>query len=220
MSRREIARMKNVLILIAVIVYMTAGIAWPIFRVWRRHGIWPIVFTREAAPAQRLFGWLTRTLFVVLISASIGRIVIDPERLLLWSAPLGVQTIGWLLIVGGTLLTVAAQRQMGASWRVGIDDRPTDLVTGSVFRLVRNPVFTGLLLFLAGYACLTPAWWSITLWAATLAGLRVQVEREEKHLVALHGAAYLAYATRVGRLVPLIGRLQMPLLPSENHCQS
>jgi protein-S-isoprenylcysteine O-methyltransferase Ste14 len=212
--------MKNALILIAVIVYVTGGIAWPIFHVWRRHGIWPIVFAREAAPAQRLFGWLTRTLFVVLIGASIGRIFVDPDRLLLWSAPLGVQTIGWLLLIGGTLLTVVAQRQMGASWRVGIDDRPTGLVTGGVFKLVRNPIFTGLLLFLAGYACLTPAWWSLALWAATLAGLRVQIAWEEKHLIALHGAAYVAYATRVGRLAPLVGRLHAQLLSSENRCQT
>ena len=45
-------------------------------------------------------------------------------------------------------LTVLAQLQMGASWRVGIDDRPTELVTGGLFRVVRNPIFTALLVFL------------------------------------------------------------------------
>jgi protein-S-isoprenylcysteine O-methyltransferase Ste14 len=127
---------------------------------------------------------------------------------------------GWLLLASGSLLTVVAQRQMGASWRVGIDDRPTVLVTDGVFQLVRNPIFTGLLAYLAGYACLAPSWWSLSLWVATVAGLRLQIAWEERHLVALHGGAYLAYAARVGRLLPLVGRLREAPPPIERHGHS
>lgn len=110
--------------------------------------------------------------------------------------------------LAGGAVTVVAQRQMGASWRAGIDDLPTGLVTRGAFRLVRNPIFTGLLLFLAGYACLVPAWWSIGLWMATAIGLRVQIVGEERHLIRQHGEANLGYAAQVGRLVPWLGRLR------------
>jgi len=207
--------MESALVLSAVVLYVAGAFAWPTFRVWRRHGVWPIVFAREAAPAQRLLGWLTRALFVVVVGGALGRCVLAPEQLGLWSVPITVRAAGWLLLCCGAVLTVAAQRQMGESWRVGIDDRPTGLVTSGVFQLVRNPVFSGLLLFLAGYACLMLAWWSLALWAATAASLRVQIAWEERHLFALHGASYAVYATRVGRLVPWVGRLRSSTVVSE-----
>lgn len=212
--------MHDALILTTVFAYVAAAFVWPTLRVWRRHGVWPVVFSREAAPAQRMLGRFTGALFVVIVGASVGRIVLGSDRFGIWSAPPAFHWFGWLLLASGTLLTVVAQRQMGASWRVGIDDRPTDLVTGGVFQVVRNPIFTGLMIFLAGYACLTPAWWSLALWVGTAAGLRVQVAWEEQHLVVLHGATYLAYAARVGRLVPWIGRLHSPARGSETHGHS
>ncbi len=199
--------MQDALILTMVVVYVTTAFLWPTLRVWRRHGVWPIVFSREAAPAQRLLGWLTRALLVVIVGASVARLVLGAALLGLWQVPAALRPTGWFLLSAGLLLTVVAQRQMGASWRVGIDDRPTGLVDRGVFQVVRNPIFTGLLGFLAGYACLMPAWWSVTLWVATAAGLRLQVAWEERHLVTQHGATYLAYAARVGRFLPGVGRL-------------
>jgi len=209
--------MQEALILTAVVVYVTAAFAWPTLRVWRRHGVWPIVFSRDAAPAQRLLGWLTRALLVVIVGASVARMLLVPELLGIAPVSDGLRVVGWILLSSGMLLTVVAQRHMGPSWRVGIDDRRTGLVQRGIFQVVRNPVFTGLLIFLAGYACLTPAWWSLTLWVATAAGLRVQVAWEEQHLVMHHGAAYLAYAARVGRFVPWIGRMQSPMPAADNH---
>ena len=48
-------------------------------------------------------------------------------------------------------LVVVSQTQMGASWGIGIDDRSTELVTRGLFGLVRNPIFSGLLLALLGF---------------------------------------------------------------------
>jgi hypothetical protein len=36
----------------------------------------------------------------------------------------------------------------------------------------------------------------------------LQVRLEERHLIALHGGAYLEYASSVGRFVPWLGRLR------------
>ncbi|MDH5493962.1 MAG: hypothetical protein OEY14_18575, partial [Myxococcales bacterium] len=88
--------MQDALILTAVVVYVTTAFIWPTLRVWRRHGVWPIVFAREAAPAQRLLGWLTRALLVVILGASVARLVLGPELLGTWSAPAALQTLGWL----------------------------------------------------------------------------------------------------------------------------
>jgi protein-S-isoprenylcysteine O-methyltransferase Ste14 len=95
---------------------------------------------------------------------------------------------------------------MGRSFRVGIDDRPTALVTTGVFRYVRNPIFSGLVISLSGFVLLTPSPWSliVLLWIAGL--ISVQVRFEEAHLLSMHGEPYALYAGRVGRFVPGIGR--------------
>lgn len=200
--------MESALLLIVVACYAAAAFAWPTLRVWRRTGVWPVVFDRAAAPAQWVFGQLSRVLLLIVVAATIAYAALGPEPLGLWSAGPAARVAAWLAILSGFLLTVLAQRQMGASWRVGIDDRPTDLVEAGPFLLVRNPIFTGLLLFLAGYGCLLLSWWSIALWIATAAALRLQIALEERHLIAQHGDRYLAYASRVGRLVPLLGRIR------------
>ena len=46
---------------------------------------------------------------------------------------------------------------MGASWRIGVDpEERTDLVRHRLYRSVRNPIFTGMVLFAAGQALLVP----------------------------------------------------------------
>ena len=199
--------MEDILFALAVVGYLAIAMVWPAWRLWRRHGVWPVVFSREAAPGQRLLGLLSRLLFVAVVALAALHVFLGGDALGEWRLPAAARLLGWVLLGAGTALTVLAQIQMGASWRVGIDDRPTELVTGGLFRVVRNPIFTALLVFLAGFALLAAAWWSAGLWVLTALGLRVQVAHEEEHLRALHGAAYLDYASRVGRFIPLVGRL-------------
>lgn len=202
--------MERVLFGLAIAGYLAVAFAWPTWRVWRRHGVCPIVFHREAAPVQRLLGLLLGALLALLVAAGGLFAVLGPDALGAWRWPPVTRLGGWLLMVFGTACTVVAQRQMGAAWRVGIDDRPTALVTHGLFRLCRNPIFSGLLAFVAGVAAVCPAWWSIAGLLLTVAALRVQVIFEEGHLAAAHGVAYAAYAARTGRFLPLIGRLRPP----------
>lgn len=121
-----------------------------------------------------------------------------------------VQIAGALAFALGFALTVAAQVQMGASWRIGVQEgERTDLVRHGVFAWMRNPIFTGMLLALVGMLLLVPGLLSLAALVCTFAGLELQVrEVEEPHLRRIHGPAYLAYAGRVGRFVPGLGRLR------------
>jgi protein-S-isoprenylcysteine O-methyltransferase Ste14 len=112
------------------------------------------------------------------------------------------------LVLGFALLLVA-QIQMGASWRIGVDAAErTALVSEGVFRQVRNPIFSGMLVGLFGVAWLVPHWLSAAGLLGVFAGIELQVRRiEEPHLLRAHGDAYRAYARRVGRFAPGIGCL-------------
>jgi protein-S-isoprenylcysteine O-methyltransferase Ste14 len=116
---------------------------------------------------------------------------------------------GALLLFGGIALLVAAQLNLGASWRIGIEEgvRP-GLVTNGFYRFCRNPIFFAILVILAGYALLLPTRLSFLLLIGAFIGIRQQVLTEEAYLSRTYGDAYRTYARRVGRFVPGIGKLR------------
>jgi protein-S-isoprenylcysteine O-methyltransferase Ste14 len=121
----------------------------------------------------------------------------------------GWRAAGLACAGAGFALTLAAQLQMGASWRVGVDAAErTELVTAGLFRFVRNPIYSAMLLALVGLGLLVPNAISLLALAASLAGLEIQVRRvEEPHLLRVHGGPYRAWAARTARFLPRLGRL-------------
>ncbi len=115
-------------------------------------------------------------------------------------------------MVAGLLLVLAAQAGMGDSWRVGVEEgERTDLVTGGLFSLARNPVFTGMVLVLAGMVLVLPGPIPAAALLSLVVAVQVQVRMvEEPYLLRTHGTVYRAYAARTGRFVPLLGRLGAP----------
>lgn len=123
-----------------------------------------------------------------------------------------VHVIGLAGALAGILGTVAAQRAMGASWRVGVDPRETtSLVTTGMFAWVRNPVFTAMQTAGAGLALLAADPITVAAPALLVIAIQIQVRAvEEPYLVHTHGAAYRDYAARAGRFLPGLGRLASP----------
>ena len=126
----------------------------------------------------------------------------EPDRPL-WSLP------GHLLAVLGAMLAWAGQVGMGTSWRVGVaEDALGELVTEGLFRVSRNPVFTGQVLLLGGVALSIPA---VLTWMAVLLfwlSARGQIMSEERLLETRFGEAYRAYRARVPRWIsPMPGRI-------------
>lgn len=117
--------------------------------------------------------------------------------------------VGIVLAVLGIGLTLAAQLSMGASWRIGIDDRqPTALVTSGAFALVRNPIFSAMIVCAAGLALLAPNVLSLVALGVLVLAIELQVRwAEEPFLRWTLGDEYRRYAARVGRFVPGVGRI-------------
>jgi len=105
------------------------------------------------------------------------------------------------------VLMVTAQLGLGASWRIGIEEgaRP-GLVTDGLYRYSRNPIYLAFFITMLGFTLLIPTGLSLALLAGTYFGTRRQIAAEEDYLERTYGEAYRAYARRVGRFVPGIGR--------------
>jgi protein-S-isoprenylcysteine O-methyltransferase Ste14 len=132
--------------------------------------------------------------------------VIDPVDAL-DKTPL--HALGFAIAGVGIAGTFLAQMEMGSSWRIGVNESVrTDLVTGGIFSLCRNPIYTFMIFTWLGLALLVPTWLSIASVPATILAFEVQVRLvEEPYLLRAHGDAFRGYATRVGRFLPGLGRV-------------
>jgi protein-S-isoprenylcysteine O-methyltransferase Ste14/protein-L-isoaspartate O-methyltransferase len=129
-----------------------------------------------------------------------------------------VHGFGLALGLGGMALTLWAQLGMGDSWRVGVDAAErTALVTTGPFAIVRNPIYSAMLLATVGLALLTPNVVALGAAGALLVGLEIQVRHvEEPYLERMHGDAYRRYLSAVGRFVPGLGR-RADFVPALGH---
>lgn len=119
-----------------------------------------------------------------------------------------IQLTGIGIAIAGIAATVWSQVQMGDSWRVGVDPRETtSLVRTGVFGLVRNPIFSAMLVFGLGLVLITPNIPAIIGFGLLVASIETQVRLvEEPYLLQTHGQKYRDYLQAVGRFVPGIGR--------------
>ena len=158
--------------------------------------------------------WFGGVLFVLALILGLAAPIaaaggaVEPEV----SSPM-LSLLGLLLALVGLAGVLLAQTDMGASWRVGVDEAGrndgAELVTGGLFALVRNPVFSAMLLAQFGMLFLVPTVLSLLALVCLVAAVQLQVRViEEPYLLRTYGPAFAAYAARTGRLVPGVGRLR------------
>lgn len=156
--------------------------------------------------------WLGGVLFaaavVLLFAAPVLDLTGTFEPFASLEGPVG-RTLGIVLYGLGLAGTLVAQEAMGSSWRVGVDAlEKTHLVTAGPFALVRNPIFTAMILTILGLALLVPNIVSLAGFLTLVVAVEMQVRfMEEPYLLRTHGENYANYASRVGRFLPGIGLL-------------
>ncbi|MGN6461360.1 MAG: methyltransferase family protein [Pseudolabrys sp.] len=141
----------------------------------------------------------------------IGLAVIVGGLLLDWLLPAYVLTvllgledrlvIGALLLLAGLALAVSA---LGAFRSARTHPEPWKpsraLVTGGIFRWLRNPMYVGGLLILAGLSIALASDWMLVLTIGSMLLIHYGVVlREERYLTAKFGDAYRAYRDVVPR---------------------
>jgi protein-S-isoprenylcysteine O-methyltransferase Ste14 len=117
---------------------------------------------------------------------------------------LAVQAVGWALIASGFVLVISTRIALGRSFTVFPEPRAgAELVTGGPFRLVRNPMYLGVLLLFAG-ASLNRSWIGLGLTGVLAVLWAGKVRAEERHLEERF-AGYVDYRLRVRwRLIPFV----------------
>lgn len=121
-------------------------------------------------------------------------------------APAGglLPTLGAGLVGAGLALAVWARAHIGREWSgiVTLKEEHALVQTGP-YRVVRHPIYSGLLLALAGTAAAIGEWRGVLAVLCALAGFLIKIRAEE----TLMGDAfpeYAEYRARTAALVPLV----------------
>jgi len=203
-------KLYNFIPLALMLTFYCAAMLWRSLRQARRYGASGLAFVAGNRLDNLLHTVMSGLTIVQLGQAAMHAVraellrpmfivTVDFER---WSLLLGA-----LIVFASLVLIQTAQRQMGASWRMGIDygSKPA-LVIHGLYRYTRNPIALGLMLAMVGFTFVLPTYLSLGLLAASLVGLRFEVAKEERHLLRTYGSRYENYRRKVHRFVPGIPR--------------
>jgi len=116
----------------------------------------------------------------------------------------GLSALAVALAWGSVLLALWAVRTLGRQWALAARlVEGHELVTAGPYRLVRNPIYTGMLgmLVATGLALSRPAGLAVGV-AVFWAGTVVRVRAEERLLRRAFGEAWVEWASRTAALVP------------------
>ncbi len=124
----------------------------------------------------------------------------------LWPRDIASLVIGLVLVALGVGIALAAGGALGRTLTPSpIPKADGQLVTGGVYALVRHPIYSGLLVLGLGLVAIGASVLHLLAWVALLSILMAKARFEER-MLADHYPGYRAYAARVGRLVPGVGR--------------
>ncbi len=190
--------------LIGVALLVAVPFGWRSWLQRRRHGTRGVFLFRSKERGQIVRDSLLLIVLLLLAGQAVAAAA-WPDALGPVVAAPWLRWTGAVLLFGGLVFLVAAQLDLGASWRIGIEEgAKPGLVERGFYRFCRNPIFLALLIVIAGYAALLPTLLSLILLAGQVVGMRLQIAAEEDYLLRSYGEAYRSYARRVGRLLPWV----------------
>ncbi len=113
--------------------------------------------------------------------------------------------IGAALTLAGMLFSIWARVHLGRNWSGTVTVKQEhELVTSGPYRIVRHPIYTGLLLAIAGSAIAWGDWRGLLALAIAAAALWRKLRLEERWMRETFGASYVAYSERVAALIPFV----------------
>ena len=112
--------------------------------------------------------------------------------------------IGSVLVLTGLVLGIWAARWLGKGLTpLPLPNGRVDLITGGPYARVRHPMYSAVLLGMAGVALVRGSWWGVAAWVALVLLLTAKSRWEEHRLLEVF-TNYAEYRERAGRFVPRV----------------
>ncbi len=188
--------------------FLVIVVILPLVRLKLRTGNFGIVVRENSSGVETIVRLSTSFMFLGLVALSVQVFNSGIENMQPFIDPEIFWVYGAALSVVGMLIIIIAQAQMGASWRIGIDNEATELCTDGLYRLVRHPIYLGIYLCLIGVTLVAPTAWTLVVVTPGFLLVALQALLEEKHMFNQHGDDFLKWAKNTGRILPGIGTLK------------
>ncbi|MDQ6799848.1 MAG: isoprenylcysteine carboxylmethyltransferase family protein [Acidobacteriota bacterium] len=169
------------------------------------YGLWAaveiVVFARRRAGSRQDRG------SHIVLWVLVGGGIFAAGRLRRWWPMPDRDTLFWLgiaLIFIGIVIRAAAILTLGRYFSVRVTIQEAhELIQRGLYRWIRHPAYTGLLLSFTGLGFALGSWLSLAIIAITsIIGFGYRIRVEEQALIGHFGDRYRSYAARTKRLVP------------------
>ncbi len=187
-------------------VFLLLFTAYTVVLTWRVSKLNPELVRERNQPAEKAEPWdrvvmgiYTGILLILLIV-----IALDGGRYHWSSVPLGIQLIGWLLLVFAGLMVwhVMMTNAYLSSWARLQEDREQVVVQEGAYRHIRHPMYLGIMVGFVGIPLAMGSWWAM-MPSIVIVGIFVYRTYREDRMLVDGLAGYAEYSERVPyRLLP------------------
>jgi protein-S-isoprenylcysteine O-methyltransferase Ste14 len=150
----------------------------------------------ESKSSRSVHVFLTNVSLLLIVAPIVGFGRALPVSIPIMSAGIAVEALG-------LLLAIWSRRHLGRYWSgeiaIKVDHR---LIRTGPYRLLRHPIYTGLLTMYAGATLVTGEWLAILGLAIAVFGYGRKIRLEETNLDAAFGPEYEAYRRETWALIP------------------
>ena len=122
-----------------------------------------------------------------------------------------VPLAAWIFVAGVSLVVLGlafatwARVYLGRNWSAAVTlKRDHELIRSGPYRWVRNPIYTGILVALAGSALARGQWSGVLAVAIAFGSFRYKARLEERVMHDAFGAEYDGYRRDVASLIPFV----------------
>lgn len=157
---------------------------------------------------RRLESFTRRAIRVVLFSAAIVILIFQSLPVAWLNRPILPRTptsfwVGAAITIAGLLFAVWARRHLGANWSRSVSVKQDhQLITSGPYKIVRHPIYTGILTGILGSAIAIGEVRGIIALLLIYIALRSKWRLEEQWMREEFGQTYTDYARRVPAVVP------------------
>jgi protein-S-isoprenylcysteine O-methyltransferase Ste14 len=124
---------------------------------------------------------------------------------MLWPRGFGTEIAGAVLVAAGIGFAVWARMWLAGNWSAQVTlKQEHELVRSGPYRLVRHPIYTGLLLAMLGTAIAADHVAGVIALALATGAIMRKMPIEEAVMADAFGASYADYSRDTARLIPLI----------------
>jgi protein-S-isoprenylcysteine O-methyltransferase Ste14 len=168
---------------------------------------WFILAYRTRSPVKHRQSSLFPILPIIAIVIWILITTVFPGLLFLRFVPdeIIIELAGILIMLVGLGFAIWARLHLGTNWSgqpvIRMDHK---LVRTGPYRIVRNPIYTGILVAFAGTALVIGELWAVVVMIILLIAFFAKIRMEEKFLLEEFGESYIQYKKEVKALIPFV----------------